>query len=385
MNFNLDGEQRALRDAARGLLARTYGDAQHRRSVAASEPGFDRKVYQQLAELGFLGLHFSESDGGAGATLVETGIVAKELGRVLAPEPYLAVTVIGGGLIAAVASEEQRSKLLTRLTAGELLVVLAHDEGVRQTGGGAPATAVTATEADGSWTLSGYKEPVLFGAEADLLLVSAALPGGGTGLFLVERDAAGLRIARSNTLGGGPAARVTLDAAPGTPLGVPGVDVSSQLGATLDVARVLGAQEALGAMEVALTMTLDYLKQRRQFGVTLNHFQALTFRAADMYLELELADSMVQWATMVAADGEPAATADAATRASLQVAHASRVIGQDAIQLHGGIGMTAEHSIGAYVQRLTALMQMSGVAEHHLSSLSGRVFDYEVLDPLDLV
>jgi alkylation response protein AidB-like acyl-CoA dehydrogenase len=178
---------------------------------------------------------------------------------------------------------------------------------------------------------------------------------------------------------------VTLDAAPGTPLGAPGVDVSSQLGATLDVARVLGAQEALGAMEVALTMTVDYLKQRRQFGVTLNHFQALMFRAADMYLELELTDSMVQWATMVAAEGQPAATADAATRVSLQVAHASRMIGQDAIQLHGGIGMSAEHSIGAYVQRLTALMQMSGVAEHHLSSLSGRVFDYEVLDPLDLV
>jgi alkylation response protein AidB-like acyl-CoA dehydrogenase len=383
MDFTLDEEQLALRDATRGLLARTYGDTQHRRSIAGSEPGFDRKVYQQLAQLGFLGLHFPESDGGAGATLVETGIVARELGRVLAPEPYLAVTVTGGGLIAAVASEEQRSKLLTRLTAGELLVVLAHDEGVRRTDGS--AMAVTATEADASWTLSGSKEPVLFGAEADLLLVSAALPSGGTGLFLVERDAAGLRMARSNTLGGGPVARLTMDAAPGTPLGVPGVDVSSQLGATLDVARVLGAQEAMGAMEVALTMTVDYLKQRRQFGVTLNHFQALTFRAADMYLELELADSMVQWATMVAAEGEPAATADAATRASLQVAHASRMIGQDAIQLHGGIGMTAEHSIGAYAQRLTALMQMSGVAEHHLSSLSGRVLDYEVLDPLDLV
>jgi alkylation response protein AidB-like acyl-CoA dehydrogenase len=383
MDFTLDEEQLALRGAARGLLARTYGDTQHRRSIAGSEPGFDRKVYQQLAQLGFLGLHFPESDGGAGATLVETGIVARELGRVLAPEPYLAVTVTGGGLIAAVASEEQRSKLLTRLTAGELLVVLAHDEGVRRTDGS--AMAVTATEADASWTLSGSKEPVLFGAEADLLLVSAALPSGGTGLFLVERDAAGLRMARSNTLGGGPVARLTMDAAPGTPLGVPGVDVSSQLGATLDVARVLAAQEAMGAMEVALTMTVDYLKQRRQFGVTLNHFQALTFRAADMYLELELADSMVQWATMVAAEGEPAATADAATRASLQVAHASRMIGQDAIQLHGGIGMTAEHSIGAYAQRLTALMQMSGVAEHHLSSLSGRVLDYEVLDPLDLV
>jgi alkylation response protein AidB-like acyl-CoA dehydrogenase len=150
----------------------------------------------------------------------------------------------------------------------------------------------------------------------------------------------------------------------------------------LDAARIAACNEAVGLMEVALEQTTSYLKSRKQFGVTLNTFQALTFRAADMYVSLELARSLTLWATMVLADASAEEATTAAARAALTVSRAGRHIGQEAIQLHGGIGMTAEYSIGSYTSRLTALDHLFGDGDHHLRSLAGAVRGYDEVDPL---
>jgi alkylation response protein AidB-like acyl-CoA dehydrogenase len=379
VDFTYDDEQVALRDAVRGMARKAYGDFEERRKATTEDPGFSEKVWGQLAEMGLLGLPFAEEDGGVGAGPVEIGIVAQELGRVLAPEPFLTSVVLAGGLVSAVGTPEQRAEVLGALSAGESVLALAHDEeGSRWS---PAASGVKAAQDGEAWTLTGVKEPVPHGARADLLVVSAALPEGGTGLFLV--DPAGVERTGYRTYDGGRAARIVLDGTTATPLGTPGQDVERSIATVQDIGRIMASHEALGAMEVALATTTSYLTSRKQFGVTLNTFQALTFRAADMYVSLELASSLVQWATMVLATGDAERTADAASRAALQVSRASRHVGQEAIQLHGGIAMTAEYSVGMYAARLSALDHLLGDGQHQLTRLAARVDDHGALDPLE--
>ncbi|CAM3945331.1 acyl-CoA dehydrogenase family protein [Nocardioides marinus] len=378
MDFTYDDEQDALRDAVRGLLGKAYSDFEQRRQTCKADPGFSEQVWSQMAEMGLLGLPFSEEDGGVGAGPVEIAIVCQEIGRVIAPEPYLQAVVLAGGLVQACGTPEQRQDVLGALAGGERLLAFAHDEpGSRW----APtASAVTAAQDGDSWSLTGTKEPVVQGARADQLVVSAALPDGGTGLFLVDADA----IERTDypTYDGGRAAQVTFDATPATPLGEPGRDLAGSIATVQDIARIMAANIAVGAMETALRTTSGYLTSRKQFGVTLNTFQALTFRAADMYVSLELATSVVSWATMVLQTGDVARVRDAAARAGLQASRAGRHIGQEAIQLHGGIGMTAEYSVGSYTAVLTALDHLLGDGDHHLVDLAGSVADHGAIDPL---
>jgi len=383
MDFLYDDEQDALREAVKGLVGKAYGDYENRRRAVApsdgqSDPGFDEKLWSQLAEMGLLGLPFSEEDGGVGAGPVEIGIVCQELGRVIAPEPYLTAVVLAGGLVAACGTTEQRQELLGALSAGESVLAFAHDEPGR--GWTATAEAVTASRDGDAWTLTGVKEPVPHGARADRLVVSAALPDGGTGLFVVE----GSDAERTGypTYDGTRAARVALSGTSATPLGEPGLDVAASIATVQDITRVMAANQALGAMQFLLPTTTEYLRSRKQFGVPLSTFQALTFRAADMYVSLQLTQSMVDWATMVVAQGDPAAVADAARRVSLQVSRAGRHLGQEAIQLHGGIAMTMEYSVGMYAAHLTALDHLLGDGTHHLRALADAVTTYDALDPL---
>ena len=378
MDFTYDEEQQALREAVRGLVGRSYADFENRRRTVADEPGYDEKLWTRLAEMGVLGLPFDERYGGMGAGPVEVGIVAQELGRVVAPEPFLTSVVLAGGLVALAGTEEQKASILEGLASGETLLAFAHAEpGTRWN---PTASSVTATAAGDEWTLSGVKEPVPHGARADLLVVSALLPSGETGLFLVEPDAPGLTRSGYATFDGGRAARIGLDGTPATPLG--SGHATAHITRALDAARIVACAEAVGAMEVALTATSEYLKSRRQFGAPLSTFQALTFRAADMYVSLELARSVTLWATMVLVSGSDADVAEAAARAGLQVSRAGRHIGQEAIQLHGGIAMTAEYSVGAYTAHLTALDHLLGDGHHHLATLSATVGDRDEVDPL---
>ena len=382
MDFTYDDEQDALRDAVRGLIGKTYSDYETRRQTTKTDPGFDEKVWTQLAEMGLLGLPFSEDDGGVGAGPVEIGIVCQELGRVIAPEPFLGSVVLAGGLVSAVGTPEQRQEILGALSAGDSVPAFAHAEpGSRWSDS---ACAVTATQDGDAWTVSGAKDGVLHGARADVLIVSAALPEGGTGLFVVAGDAlSSVERVGYSTYDGGRAARITFDATAATPLGAPGADVTASIAVVHDITRIMAANQSLGAMQTLLKATTEYLKSRKQFGVTLNTFQALTFRAADMYTSQELTHSLVDWATMVVAAGKPAAVADAAARVGLQVSRGGRHVGQEAIQLHGGIGMTAEYSVGMYMAHLTVLDHLFGDAGRHLKVLDGVLYEHDVIDPLD--
>ncbi|CCG03874.1 acyl-CoA dehydrogenase family protein [Blastococcus saxobsidens] len=386
MNFDFDSEQNDLREAVRGLLERAYGDSEQRRKVVANDPGFDEKTWSRLAEMGLLGLPFAEEHGGMGAGPIEVAIVAEEIGRVIAPEPFIEAVVLAGGLIAAVGTDEQKGELLAAIAEGTTVPAFAHAEiGTRWS---ASAAAVTATRTGEGWTLSGVKEPVPNGAHADVLVVSALLAGdgapGGTGLFVVQGDAAGLTRTGYRTHDGTRAANVRFDGTPATLLG--GSDSPTHPDQTAAIERVLAeariaySHEAIGAMDTALRITAEYLKTRKQFGVTLNRFQALTFRAADMYVSLELARSTALWASMVQeAGGDVVSAAD---RARLQSSRAGRHVGKEAIQLHGGIGVTAEYSVGHYTSRLTAIDHLLGDGGFAVARLAEHVGERETVDPL---
>jgi len=376
VNFDYDSEQNDLREAVRGLLARAYSDSEQRRSVVKTDPGFDEKTWARLAEMGLLGLPFAEEDGGMGAGPVEVAIVAEEIGRVLAPEPFIETVVLAGGLIAAAGTPEQKGELLGGISEGATIAVFAHAEpGTRWT---PTAEGVTATQSGDGWTLTGVKEPVPSGARADVLVVSAAVDGG-TGLFLVQGDASGLTRTGYRTHDGTRAAHVRFEGTRAQQLGGGG-DRTAAIERVLAETRIAYGHEAIGAMDTALRTTAEYLKTRKQFGVTLNKFQALTFRAADMYVSLELARSLALWASMVQeAGGDVVSAAD---RARLTVSRAGRHIGKEAIQLHGGIGVTAEYSVGHYTSRLTAIDHLLGDGDWAANRLAATVGDHETVDPL---
>ncbi|MFI5539017.1 acyl-CoA dehydrogenase family protein [Nocardia sp. NPDC051900] len=371
MDFDLTDEQVMLRDTVRDLLARNY-DAESRLKVVDSELGWSRDVWRQLAELGVLGLSFTEEDGGVGAGPVETMVVLEEVGRRLAPEPILDAVLVPGGLVAAAGSAEQRQRILPEVASGAKLLAFAHAEaGVRWP---AAELATTATAQGDSYTLTGVKNPVAHGDSADELVVSAALPEGGVGLFLVAPDATGVVRKSYRTVDGQRGAQVELTDAPAERLGA--ADATDAIESVLTHAQASLCAESVGAMEEALRLTTDYLKQRKQFGVTLSKFQTLTQRAANMYVSLELARSMSLYATASLADG--ADDPVIASRARLQVGRAARHIGQEAIQMHGGIGVTAEYPVSHYVARLTAIERTLGSGLEHLRVLSSRVGDYEL-------
>jgi len=298
---------------------------------------------------------------------------------VLAPEPYLASVVHAGGLVAAVGSVEQKADLLGRLSSGELVLAAADTS----PGGrwASRADGVRASVDGDAWTLTGVADPVVGGEAADVLVVTAALPDeGGTGVFVVAADdveRTGYAAADLTR-----AASVRFDGSAATPLGEAGRDLSPSIATISDLTRIMGANQALGVMQFQVRATTDYLKSRKQFGVTLNTFQALTFRAADMYVQLELAHSMVDWATMTIAGGDRDAVADAADRVGLKISGAGRHIGQEAIQLHGGIGMTAEYAVGVGTAHLEVLDQWLGNGPHHLARLAGRVTDHDLVEAL---
>jgi alkylation response protein AidB-like acyl-CoA dehydrogenase len=376
VNFDYDSEQNDLREVVRGLLARAYADSEQRRAVVKAEPGFDEKTWSRLAEMGLLGLPFAEEDGGMGAGPVEVAIVAEEIGRVLAPEPFIETVVLAGGLVAAVGTAEQKGELLGGISEGTTIAVFAHAEpGTRWV---PTAEGVTATRSGDGWTLTGVKEPVPSGARADVLVVSAVIDGG-TGLFLVQGDAAGLTRTGYRTHDGTRAANVRFEGTPAQQLGTGG-DQTAAIERALAEARIAYGHEAIGAMDTALRTTAEYLKTRKQFGVTLNKFQALTFRAADMYVSLELARSLALWASMVQEAGGD--VVQAADRARLTVGRAGRHIGEEAIQLHGGIGVTAEYKVGHYTSRLTAIDHLLGDGDFAADRLAAKVGSYPTVDPL---
>lgn len=358
MDFDLTEEQQLLRDVTRDVLAgresvRTEGD-----------PGWSREVWGQLAEVGILGLGFDPDEAGQ----IEAMVVLTEIGRRLAPEPVAQAALIPGVLIAEVGSDQQK-EILDAVAAGETLLAFAHAE----PGSRLPAAEPTmrAERSGDAWTLTGRKNPVLAGDTADTIVVTAALPGGGVGLFVV--DGAAVNRTPYRTFDGRGGAQLDFDSTPAEPLGGGG-DATEHVTRTVIRYQSALCAEAVGAMEEALRLTTEYLTSRKQFGVPLSKFQTLTQRAADMYVSLELARSMNFYAAMSIADGrfDPVIAA----RAKFQIGRSGRHIAQEAIQLHGGIGMTAEYPVGHYAARLTAIDNTFGTTDDQLRTLIGHVGDY---------
>ena len=360
MDFDLTEEQQLLRDVTRDVLSRDDDIT----GVADADPGWRREVWNQLAEVGILGLGFDPDEAGQ----IEVMVVMTEIGRRLAPEPVAAAALIPGGLLADLKADQQ---LLDEVAEGRTLLAFAHSEPGVRVPAGQPAT--TAERNGEDWTITGRKSPVLGGDSADKVIVTAALPDGGTGLFLVDAAAATRHAFR--TFDGRRGAQLDFEGVPAEPLGTG--DAGEHVTRTLVRFQSALCAEAVGAMEESLRLTTEYLTSRKQFGVPLSKFQVLTQRAADMYVSLELARSMSFYAAMCIADGrfDPVIAA----RAKLQIGRSGRHIAQEAIQLHGGIGMTAEYPVGHYAARLTAIDSTLGTTDDAVRTLSGHVGDYGIV------
>jgi alkylation response protein AidB-like acyl-CoA dehydrogenase len=366
MNFDLTDEQGMLRDVTREVLTRAY-DIEGRLAVGDTELGWSRDVWSQLAEIGILGLGFDPDESGQ----VELMVVLTEIGRRLAPEPVAQAALIPGGLIAELGDGQQR-EMLDTVSEGQMLLALAHQEpGMR---GLSTHVGTRAVRQGDSWTITGRKNPVLAGDCADVFVVSAALDDNEVGLFVIGADS--VSSSGYRTFDGQRAVQLNLDSVAAQPLGSGG-DATPALQRALIRHQSALCAEAVGAMDEALRLTTEYLPNRKQFGVPLSKFQALTQRAADMYVSLELARSMNLYAAMSIADG--AYDPVIAARAKLQICRSGRHIAQEAIQLHGGIGVTAEYPVGHYAARLTAINQTLGSADDQLRTLIGALSTYDTV------
>jgi alkylation response protein AidB-like acyl-CoA dehydrogenase len=349
VELDLTDEQRMLADAVKSLLDKRY-DANARLALLQSDEGWSRDLWKQYAELGLLGLTFDEQYGGAGMGVGELAVVMEQFGRALVLEPFVATVVLGGQLVAAAGTPEQKAAILPGVAGGERLLAFAATEANSRWS--LTDLETTATQSSGSWTVSGEKIAVLGGDVADTFIVTARTGDGSIGLFLVSGDAVA-RDAYKQQDGLGGADVLFTDAA-AEPLGSV-ADALGHVESVLDVATAVLCSEAVGAMDRMLWLTVDYLKTRQQFGQPISVFQALQFRAADMFVSLEQARSMALMARLALADDDIAGRRRAVQAAKIQVDGSSRHVGQEAIQLHGGIGMTMEYPVGHYVKRTAVI------------------------------
>jgi pimeloyl-CoA dehydrogenase small subunit len=373
MDFELSEEQRLLKDSVERLTAQRY-DFEARRKFMAEPDGWSRALWKQYVDLGLTALPFAEEHGGVGGGPVETMIVMEAFGRALALEPYFATVVLGGGFLRGGASDAVKADLLPKVAAGEALLAFAHIE--RQARYDLADVATTARKDGAGYVLEGAKSLALHGDCADRLIVSARVSSdqrskNGIGLFLVDARANGVSRRGYPTVDGLRAAEVTLsnvkvdaDAVIGEPGN--GFPLIQQV---VDAAIAALSAEAVGAMSAMHEITVDYLKQRKQFGVPIGSFQVLQHRAGEMLIALEQARSMAMLATMMAEESNAAERRKAIAAAKVQVGRSGKIVGQGAIQLHGGIGMTMEYKVGHYFKRVTMIDTMFGDADHHLAAL----------------
>jgi pimeloyl-CoA dehydrogenase small subunit len=374
MDFDLTEEQQLLKDSVESFLADTY-DFESRRKYAAQPGGFSAEIWAKFAELGLLGLPFSEEDGGFGGSAVETMLLAESFGKYLVLEPYLATVVLGGGVLKRAASAEQKAAHIPAIAEGSRQFALATTE--RHSRYDLFDVTTTAKKDGSSYVLDGEKAVVIHGGTADTLIVSARTAGarrdrGGIGLFAVPADAAGVSRRDAETQDGTHAAEITLSGVKVGPEGVLG-DPEGGLGVLEAVAdEAIGAlcAEAVGAMGELHAITVDYLKQRKQFGINIGSFQSLQHRAAEMFVALEQARSMAMFAAMTAATEDATERRALASAAKVQIGRSGKFIGQQGIQLHGGIGMTMEYKAGHYFKRLTMIDTLFGDTDHHLAQVA---------------
>ncbi len=374
MDFDFSDEQRMLKDSVEQLIKDRYSFEQ-RKNYLKEDGGFSREMWEQYAEMGLLGLPFAEKHGGVGGGPVETMIVMEALGRGLALEPYLATGVMGGGLVNLAGNEAQRAAILPEIADGSLLLAYAHSES--QSRYDLADVATTAKRDADGWILDGEKSFVAHGNCADKLIVSARIAGerksrDGIALFVLDAKAPGVSRKSYETQDGQRAAHIKLSG-----VKVNSNDALGDPGKALPlIERVAGntlaavAAEAVGAMSAAQEVTMEYLRTRKQFGVAIGSFQVLQHRAVDILVALEQARSMALYATMMVNDPDPVERSKAISAATVQIRKSGKYVGQQVVQLHGGIGMTQEYKIGHYFKRLTAMESLLGDTDHHLAALA---------------
>ncbi len=374
MDFDLSEEQAMLKDSVERLMADRYGFEQRKKIVAEGQ-GWSPEVWAAYAEMGLLALPFAEADGGLGGSPVETMIVMEAIGGALALEPYLATVVLGGGIVRLAGNDDQRAELVPAIGDGSLKLALAHAE--RHARHDLALVETTARPDGDFYVLDGTKMLVLHGEAADRLFVTARISGGarderGVGIFLLDADAAGLSRRGYRTQDNQRACDVRLDG-----VRVPASALYGDTDTGLAVIRrVVDAgiaalcAEAVGAMAAMHRLTTDYLKVRKQFGVPIGAFQVLQHQAVDQFVALEQAKSITLYATMMADSEDADERARAMHAAKAEIGRQARLVGESAIQLHGGVGMTMEYSVGHYFKRVTAIDMIFGDSDHHLRSLA---------------
>jgi alkylation response protein AidB-like acyl-CoA dehydrogenase len=374
VDFSYTEEQSALQDTLRRWIARDYG-FEHRRALAGSPLGYSAEGWASYADLGLLALPFPEEFGGLGGDAVDVMAVMEPVGEGLLLEPYLSTVVLCGGLLRDAASKSVAGSLLPQIAAGKLQIALAAYEAAGRYD--LAHVACTAQKAGNVWRLRGRKAVVLDAPSANYLLVSARNSGSttdssGVSLFLVKRDAPGLSVVAYPTQSGSRAGDVQLDDVTvneDAVIGVPG-EALSVLERAVDRARAALCAEALGIVTALNQATLSYLKSRKQFGVPIGTFQALQHRMADMYIAGEQIRSMAIVAAVNADTEDHVARRRAISGAKAYVGQASRFVGQQAVQLHGAMGIVDEHIVSHYFKRLTVIDLTFGDADYHLARYS---------------
>ncbi len=372
MDFDLSDDQRMLKDSVDRLIADKYS-CEQRKKYMAEPDGWSRELWAQYAELGLLGVSFAEAHGGFGGGPVENMIVAEAFGKGLVLEPYFATVVLGGGLIQAAGSAAQQAALLPEIAAGTRLVAFAQVE--RSSRYNLADVQVTATKTADGWVLNGEKSVVLHGDCADTLLVTARTAGGrtdrnGIGLFVIPATATGVTRQGYKTQDGNRAAEISFANALATDvLGDPAGALPA-IELVVDQAIAVLCSEAVGLMSEMHTITVDYMKQRKQFGVSISQFQVLQHRAVDMFVAVEQSRSMSLFGTVMSADPDAKARSRAVSATKVQIGKAGKLVGEEAVQLHGGIAMTMEYKVGHYFKRMTMIEQMFGNTDAHLAKVA---------------
>ncbi len=373
MAMYLNDDQSALQDSVRDFVS-TEAPVSHLRGLrdAKDEDGFSRKLWQQFAEMGFNGILVSEDEDGLGMGHLEAGIVLEEIGRNLTPSPFLTTSVAGVAALNA-GGKHLRDKYIPGILAGETILGLAIEEGPKHR---PDKIAMEASRSGNGFKLNGRKSFVIHGASADALIVAARTAGSagdeeGVTLFMVDRDAAGLSAESARLVDNGQAAAVTFNGVEVDADAVIGEVDQGQavLTALLQAGRTGAAAEMVGVGAGAMDMTVDYLKQRKQFGQMIGEFQALQHRASHLYSEMEIARAAVMKAQQLLDEGN----AGADVMVSVAKAKAGRTANlavREGVQMHGGIGMTDEYDIGFYMKRDRALSEFMGDANYHANRVA---------------
>ncbi len=374
MDFSFTEEQSLLQDSVQRFVQNSY-EFETRQKLVKTEEGFSRDNWSSFAELGWLALPFAEESGGFGGTAVETMIMMEEFGKGLVVEPYVTTVIMAGSIIEAGGSTVQKEGVLAEIMAGTKLAAVAYVE--PQARFNLADVTTSAVASDDGYTLNGFKGVVLGGPSADVLVVPARTSGeqrdrDGITLFLVDASAEGISRRDYPTIDGGRASEVTINN-----VSVGAGDMLGEAGAGLELLEVginngilAVCAEAVGAMEVVYKTPVEYCKTREQFGQPIGKFQVLQHRMVDMFMEHEQAKSLLYMAAIRMSEDDDVAARKAISALKVQVGKGGRFVGQNAIQLHGGMGMTDELNVGHYFKRITAVETLFGNADFHLKQYS---------------